>query len=36
MRKILFLVIAIMMGMTFAAQAQMDPSQPLPADKVIL
>ena len=35
MRKILFLVIAIMMGMTFAAQAQMDPSQPLPADKEI-
>ncbi len=35
MKKFLFLVMAIMMGMTFAAQAQMDPSQPLPADKEI-
>ena len=35
MRKFLFLVVALVMGMTFAAQAQMDPSQPLPADKEI-
>ena len=34
MRKFLFLVVTIIMGMT-AAFAQMDPSQPLPADKEI-
>ena len=34
MRKFLFLVVAVVMGMT-AAFAQMDPSQPLPADKEI-
>ncbi len=34
MRKFLFLVVAIIMGMT-AAQAQFDPSQQLPADKEI-
>jgi zinc protease len=35
MRKFLFLVVALVMGMTFAAQAQVDPSQPLPVDKEI-
>ena len=35
MRRFLFLVVALVMGMTFAAQAQIDPSQPLPADKEI-
>lgn len=35
MKKILFLVMAIMMGMTFTAMAQVDPMQPLPADKEI-
>ena len=35
MRKFLFLVVALVMGMTFAAQAQIDPSQQLPADKEI-
>ena len=34
MRQFLFLVVTIIMGMT-AAFAQMDPSQPLPADKEI-